>query len=164
MMHAINCPIKDVSATELGVLWNAPLPQEILAERHLHHGSSHIHLGVIGASHVVSIYASPSELLFREEISCTARKLGQPLPTKVQQENYQLTSSIQRFASHTFTEQATQIAQDDSMALMVRFPGHGQFHITALTATAAEHGWEWTTHHLYPTENTIVTTWSTFQL
>ena len=163
-MHTIDCPIKDVSAQQLGLLCNGVLPENILAEQHLSHGNTRLHLGVIGASHVVSIYTNSTDLLFREEISCTAKQFGQSLPPAIKQENYQLTSAITQLDDHGFTHKATEIINLDLAALVVRFPGHGQFHVTSLLATPTQTSWKWTSYHLYPRENTIVTTWSTFQL
>ena len=94
-MHRISCPIKDVSAADLGVRWNGPLP-EVLAEETVIHNSYRLHLGVIGASHVVTVtsVSAPDQPLFREEISCTARSKGQPLPTYAELPGYRLQSAI----------------------------------------------------------------------
>ena len=94
-MHRISCPIKDVSAADLGVRWNGPLP-EVLDEDTVVHNSYRLHLGVIGASHVVTVtsVSAPDQPLFREEISCTARSKGQPLPTYAELPGYRLQSAI----------------------------------------------------------------------
>ena len=150
-MHRISCPIKDVSAADLGVRWNGPLP-EVLAEDTVIHNSYRLHLGVIGASHVVTVtsVSAPDQPLFREEISCTARSKGQPLPMYAELDDA-------AFRSH-----AEHIAALDT--LVVQFPGEGDFHITALGGAPTEDGLEWASYHVYPSENTIVTTWSRFNL
>ena len=162
-MHRISCPTKDVSAADLGVRWNGPLP-EVLAEDTVIHNSYRLHLGVIGASHVVTVtsVSAPDQPLFREEISCTARSKGQPLPMYAELPGYRLQSAISTLDDAAFRNQAEHIAALDT--LVVQFPGEGDFHITALGGAPTEDGLEWASYHVYPSENTIVTTWSRFNL
>lgn len=166
MIRRVECQIQDVSALDLGVRWNGPLP-ELLAHTKLAGAESTLQLGVIGASHVVTVgvTALPDAVLFREEISCTARSEGQALPAEAEFVGYRLQSTVSVLDDAAFNFQAEHIAAlGDSGALVVQFPGEGEHHLTAINGAATDDGWEWASYHLYPAENTIVTTWSRFTL
>ncbi|MEJ5998868.1 DUF2617 family protein [Corynebacterium sp. H130] len=158
MLLTLECPTADVSAFDLGVAFDGPLP-EILAERTITHGDSSLHLGIIGASHVATVTHPRGS--FREEISCFAGKPGSLVSQ--QRTGYELQASIRRCAD--FEAEAGRVLElaEDPDWLFARFPGLGPFHVTAVTGRCEEQTWVWETFHLYPEEEIIVKTVSRYR-
>lgn len=159
----LRCAPADVSAAALGVSWNGPLP-EILADTVLAApaGGGHLHLAVIGGSHVITVHRADGSAAFREEISCTAQEAVHPLPAQARQPGYRLSTRTWRLSGVAFREQADSLL-DTGDWFTVRFPGPGRHHLTALRGTHENGCWSWDTRHLYPEESTIVSTRSTYR-
>lgn len=161
-MLQLSCTPTDVRAGDLGVRWNAPMP-EILAEMLIRDPTtqSSLHLVVIGGSHVVTVEAPSGR--FREEVSCNGSDGGQwPLPESVDRHNYRLETHTRVFSAADFALEAAAIAANGQEWLIANFPGVGEYHLTALRGQCEQGMWQWWTHHLYPDENTIVSTRSEY--
>lgn len=143
----------DVRAEELALRLNGPLP-EVLAHRWQRWGKYRLHLAVLGASHAVSVY-TPGGLLLREEISTTAPQGLRPLPGTWRRRGYRL--SVHAEYTAAFDREATALATEEGW-LVVRFPGAGPHHLTALRAGLAGETLWWETRHCYPGQRTIVRT------
>lgn len=159
----LRCTPADVSAIALGVSWNGPLP-EILADTIVPGptGGGHLHLAVIGGSHVITVHRPDGSAAFREEISCTAQEAVHPLPTQAEHPGYRLDTRTRRWNGDDFREQADALLADGGW-FIVRFPGPGRHHLTALRGGYGNGAWCWDTRHLYPEESTIVSTRSTYR-
>lgn len=159
MLVSLDCPTADVSARDLGVAFDGPLP-EILVERTYIASETELQLGIIGASHVATV-SFPGGT-FREEISCFAGELGSLMSQE--RGSYSLQTSTQRYPD--FENQATQILElvAGKEWLCANFPGEGEFHITAVRGSFKESTWEWETFHLYPEEQIIVSTTSRYKI
>lgn len=147
-LHQLAVTPADVSGERLGLALNAPLSAPLASCRLDHpRGGAALVLGVLGASHVVSV-----EHAFSEEISCTARNLGAHLPASTEAPGYCLQSSTEIQEEVSFRRLARDLR--DRCAgragwLGGTFPGDD----AALTVLAAEPdgaGWRWQTWHLYP--------------
>lgn len=77
----------DVSGALLGLVLNAPAPRPLATHRLAHTDGSALQLGVLGASHVVTV-----EGRFCEEVSCVARSRGGDLPESTHAPGYHLQS------------------------------------------------------------------------
>lgn len=159
----LRCTPADVSAAALGVSWNGSLP-EILADTVVPApvGGGHLHLAVIGGSHVVTVHRGDGSAAFREEISCTAQEAVHPLPARTERPGYRLDTRTRRLSGMAFREQADALLGTVDW-FIVRFPGPGRHHLTALRGRYGNGGWRWDTRHLYPEESTIVSTRSTYR-
>ena len=159
----LRCTPADVSAAALGVSWNGPLP-EILADTVIPApaGGGHLHLAVIGGSHVVTVHRADGTAAFREEVSCTAQEAVHPLPTLTEHPDYRLDTRTRQLSGDDFREQADALLSDGDW-FIVRFPGPGRHHLTALRGGYENGAWCWDTRHLYPEESTIVSTRSTYR-
>ncbi|MDO4686708.1 MAG: DUF2617 family protein [Corynebacterium sp.] len=155
MIVQVQCPAMDVSASALGLRIDGPLP-DVLAERTVEGPTSTLSLGVIGASHVVSI--SADSLMFREEMSCNAPA---PLPESKCTPHYDFSSTIEVLSPDQLAQRAAAIPTD---WLIARFPGTSPFHITALHGWWESQAWHWHTLHFYPEEHTVVTSRSRYEL
>lgn len=163
-MLQLSCTPTDVRAGDLGVRWNAPMP-EILAETLVEDPAtqSSLHLVVIGGSHVVTVDAPSGS--FREEVSCNGSAGGQwPLPESVDKQSYHLDTRTRVLSAEDFATEAAAIATGGEEWLIANFPGVGEYHLTALRGRCEQGVWQWWTHHLYPDENTIVSTRSEYHL
>lgn len=160
-MLQLTCTPADIRAGDLGVRWNAPMP-EILADLLIDDPAtqSSLHLVVIGGSHVVTVDAPSGR--FREEISCNAGEEW-PLPEAMTKPAYRLETSTRQLNPADFVEEASAIAAAGGDWLIVSFPGVGDHHLTALRGACIDGTWHWWTHHLYPGENTIVSTRSEYR-
>ncbi|HET9891073.1 MAG TPA: DUF2617 family protein, partial [Mycobacterium sp.] len=138
----------DVSGERLGLALNAAVPAPLASCRLDHpRGGAALLLGVLGASHVVSV-----EHAFSEEISCTARNLGANLPEFTEAPGYCLQSRTDAHDEASFRRLAHDLrgrCARRAAWLGGTFPGDD----AALTVLAAEPdggGWRWQTWHLYP--------------
>jgi hypothetical protein len=147
-LHQLAVTPADVSGERLGLALNAPVPAPLASCRLDHpHGGAALSLGVLGASHVVSV-----EHAFSEEISCTARNLGANLPERTEAPGYRLQSRTHAHDEASFRRLAHDLrgrCARRAAWLGGAFPGDD----AALTVLAAEPdgaGWRWQTWHLYP--------------
>lgn len=175
-------PPADVSAHALGVLLNGP-SRPLLARRTVATGDSSLSMGIIGASHMVDVSLPMSDVpVFREEVSCLAACPSNPAAVKVSwcsspqvvleledgnlkfhrsfpAGDYWFSMSTERFTNKSFDSTAEKVVAGFSPDWLVgRFPGEGEFHITALHGRWQDDRWLWLTFHLYPQERTIVQT------
>lgn len=155
----------DVAAEQLGLRFDGPDP-ESLAELRLTHprdADLSLHLAVIGASHVITVQAADET--FREEVSCTARAAGQPLPAQLTRDGYRLRTRTLRLTDADFHRHANALLARATGpgALVVTFPGAGPHHLTALHGAATDTGWRWRTWHLYPDDGAVVETRSRWE-
>lgn len=149
----------DVSGALLGLVLNAPAPRPLATHRLAHTDGSALQLGVLGASHVVTV-----EGRFCEEVSCVARSRGGDLPESTHAPGYHLQSHTETHDEAAFRRLARHLRERCTRAtgwLGGVFPGDD----AALTALAAEPdgtGWRWRTWHLYPSASggTVVHTTS----
>jgi hypothetical protein len=150
-LHQLAVAPADTSGTRLGLALNAPAPRP-LASCVLAHpdGGAALRLGVLGASHVVTVEHAESE--FSEQVSCTARGYGGELPERADAPGYCLQSHTESHDEATFRRLAGELrglCAAETGWLGGTFPGDD----AALTALAAEPdgaGWRWQTWHLYP--------------
>ncbi|WJZ02294.1 DUF2617 family protein [Corynebacterium freiburgense] len=154
MIHQIHCPIADVSAADLGLLLDGPLP-DVLANHRVAGPQGHLDLGVIGASHVASITLQGT-LVFREEMSCNVTG---PLPEHREFPGYEFRSTRESVSNTELAQWAESL--DDSW-LVAYFPGESPYHITALRGSWDASLIHWQTLHFYPEEQTIVTSQSRY--
>ncbi len=138
----------DVDGTRLGLALNAPAPPPLASHRLDHPDGGALSLGVLGASHVVTVDGH-----FSEQVSCTARGHGGELPERADVGGYHLESRSETHDETTFRRLARELREQCAQKtgwLGGVFPGDD----AALTALAAEPdgaGWRWQTWHLYPT-------------
>jgi hypothetical protein len=158
-LHQLTVLPADVSGAGLGLALNAAAPSPLATYRMPHPESGELVLGVLGASHVVTV--EHTNCRFSEEVSCTARTQGD-LPDRADAPGYQLESRTSTHDEASFRRLAHELRErcaDDPTWLGGAFPGDD----AALTALAAEPdgaGWRWQTWHLYPdtTGGTVVYT------
>jgi hypothetical protein len=157
-LYELSVSPADVAGSGLGLALNAPPPEPLASLRLSHPDGSALLLGVLGASHVVTV----DEIGFSEEISCFARSHGGSLPERAEAPGYRLTSSLLEHTEAEFRALAARLRSSCASEpgwLGGTFPGDS----AALTAIAAEPdgaGWRWRTWHLYPGAHggTVVTT------
>ncbi|MEZ0342512.1 DUF2617 family protein [Mycobacterium sp. pV006] len=159
-LHELAVSPTDVSGTGLGLALNAPAPPPLATLRLRHPTGSALQLGVLGASHVITV--EDSEVSFSEEVSCAVRAAEGALPQRADAPGYRLQSRMtthdepdfRRLANHLRDRCAT-----DAAWLGGAFPGDDAA-LTALTAEPDGAGWRWQTWHLYPeaTGGTVVYT------
>ncbi|MDO5076510.1 DUF2617 family protein [Corynebacterium sp.] len=161
MIVQLDCQPADVSAHALGLRIDGPLP-DVLAHTTLRGPRGALHLGIIGASHVASVYPAGAldTPVFREEMSCN---VPGPLPSALHHERYAFAHQVVRC---TPDELAQRVEVLDQSWLVARFPGLGPHHLTGVTGwwDDGNAAWEWHTLHCYPEEHTIVTTQSRYAL
>lgn len=143
----------DVRAEDLALRLDGP-PPEALAERVVRRGEHRLHLAVLGASHAASLYG-PGGLVLREEISTSAPQGVRPLPAAWRRGGYRLEVDVARGAD--CAREARDLLAEEEW-LVVRFPGAGEYHLTALRCGGEGHRWWWATRHYYPEQSTIVAT------
>ena len=149
--HELTVLPADVDGAALGLALNAPAPAALASVRLPHpDGSGVLVLGVLGASHVVTVEHSQGH--FTEEVSCSASAHGAALPGQADAPGYHLASQVKRYAAQDFADLAVQLRTScatDAHWLGGRFPGD-QAALTALSAQPDGAGWAWQTWHLYP--------------
>jgi hypothetical protein len=156
-LHHLSVTPVDVRGSELGLALNTPAPDALATSRLHHPGGGVLVLGVLGASHVVTV--DHADAVFSEQVSCdlvgelpeTTHALGYHLVSRTEQLDE---SAFRQLADHLRTRSSTEKGW-----LGGSFPGDD----AALTALAAEPdgpGWRWQTWHLYPapTGGTVVYT------
>jgi hypothetical protein len=146
-LHRLSVTPADVSGSGLGLALNAPAPLPLATCRLDHPDGGTLILGVLGASHVITVEHASS--LFSEQVSC---HLGGELPERTHAPGYRLESHTDFHDEVAFRQLADQLRQRCATVigwLGGTFPGDN----AALTALAAEPdgaGWRWQTWHLYP--------------
>jgi len=146
-LHQLAVSPADVSGVGLGLALNAPAPPPLAASRLGHPHGGTLVLGVLGASHVITVEHAKGH--FSEQVSCD---LGGVLPEHSDAPGYRLESRTDLCDEPTFRRLAQHLRQrcaSETGWLGGTFPGDD----AALTALAAEPdgaGWRWQTWHLYP--------------
>jgi Protein of unknown function DUF2617 len=149
-LHQLAVTPADVSGKGLGLALNAPAPQPLATYLLDHPDGGGLLLGVLGASHVVSVERATRR--FSEEVSCTARSHGGRLPKQADAPGYRIESRTDTHDEKTFRQLARELRERcaaETGWLGGTFPDDD----AALTALAAEpdgSGWRWQTWHLYP--------------
>ncbi len=149
-LHHLAVVPTDVSGARLALTLNAPAPQPLATHLLNHPDGGALLLGVLGASHVVSVEHAAHR--FSEEVSCNSRQQGCALPEHADEPGYRLESHIETYDEAAFRALAGELRERcarEAGWLGGTFPGDD----AALTALAAEPdgtGWRWQTWHLYP--------------
>src|SRR5271168_24766 len=149
-LHQLAVAPADVSGTRLGLALNAPSPRPLASYQLEHPDGSVLRLGVLGASHVVTVEHATRQ--FSEQVSCTARTHGGTLPEHADAPGYRIESHTATHDEATFRRLAHELREHCTTGtgwLGGTFPGDD----AALTVLAAEPdgtGWRWQTWHLYP--------------
>lgn len=161
-LHQLSVTPADVSGARLALTLNAPAPAP-LASCHLEHpDGGALLLGVLGASHVVTVEHATSP--FSEQVSCTG---GGGLPANSEAPGYTLESRTDEHDEPAFRTLAARLrdrCEHETGWLGGVFPGDDAA-LTALSAEPDGSGWRWQTWHLYPTGSggTVVHTASRWQ-
>jgi hypothetical protein len=140
----------DVSGRKLRLALNTPAPPLLASHLLRHPDGSALRLGVLGASHLVTIEHADSS--FSEQVSCTAGSDTGKLPERAEACGYSLDSDTDTHDEATFRRLARElreVCRAETGWLGGTFPGDD----AALTVLAAEPdgtGWRWQTWHLYP--------------
>jgi hypothetical protein len=149
-LHELSVAPADVAGSRLGLALNAPLPAPLATHRLAHPRGGTLMLGVLGASHVISVEHATSP--FSEQISCTAHQYGGALPDTAEACGYHLTAHTTDHDQAAFRSLATWLRERcsaESGWLGGTFPGDDAA-LTAIWAAADGPGWRWQTWHLYP--------------
>ncbi|UTT47237.1 MULTISPECIES: DUF2617 family protein [Rhodococcus] len=155
--HILDIVPRDVSASALGLVLDAPAPPPLVSARLTDSAAGILTLGVLGASHVVT--AQSGRRTLTEQVSCDAVGAGgHPLPERHDRDGY-------LFRSRTATVQRAELAQRANRLratarsapgwLCAAFPGDDDA-LTVLSGTADAGEWHWRTWHLYPSVDTGV--------
>ncbi len=149
-LHQLAVTPADVSGARLALALNRAAPPALATYRLAHPGGGALLLGVLGASHVVTVEHDTHR--FSEQVSCAT---AGDLPASSDAPGYHLRSRTDVHDEDTFRTLAKSLrdrcAQEPGWLGGV-FPGDD----AALTALAAEpdgDGWHWQTWHLYPTSS-----------
>ena len=156
-LHDLSVAPVDVRGSELGLALNTPAPAALATCRLEHPNGGSLVLGVLGASHVVTV--DHPDTVFSEQVSCD---LDGELPASTRALGYHLESCVDQHDESAFRRLANDLrgrCASETGWLGGSFPGDD----AALTALAAEPegaGWRWQTWHLYPgpTGGTVVYT------
>ncbi len=146
-LHQLAVAPADVSGAGLGLALNAPAPLALASCRLHHPGGGALVLGVLGASHVITIENTNS--VFSEQVSCD---LTGKLPDRTEAPGYQLKSRTEVHDEPSFRRVADRLREHcarETTWLGGTFPGDDAA-LTALTAEPDGDGWRWQTWHLYP--------------
>lgn len=137
-----------MSGARLALAINAAAPVPLASYRLAHPTGGALLLGVLGASHVITVEHPGSQ--FSEQVSCAG---GDDLPARSDAPGYHLESRSAAHDEVAFRALARELRHrcaHEPGWLGGVFPGDE----AALTALAAEpdgDGWQWQTWHLYPT-------------
>lgn len=151
-VHLLRVRPRDVAAGGLGLLVGGPAPHPLAAVWVGAVGRA-VHLGVLGASHVVTV--DHDGHLFTEEVSCDAvRAGGQPIPADHALPGYRFTSRTRWLPAGQFTRAAAALRARSAGSgtwICGQFPG-GESALTVLAASppAPPQPYHWRTWHLYP--------------
>lgn len=140
----------DVDGAALGLALNAPSPTPLAVIRLAHPAGGALILGVLGASHVVTVEHPAGR--FSEEVSCSAHAHGRALPGRHDAPGYRFDAETKHCEATEFASLAARLGQrclTDGNSLGGRFPGDDAA-LTVLQARQDGPGWRWRTWHLYP--------------
>ncbi|MEA1794739.1 DUF2617 family protein [Rhodococcus qingshengii] len=154
-LYLLDVEPTDVDASALGLVLGAPAPPT-LAELVIGTSDATLTLGVLGASHVVTAWASGKKLT--EQVSCDALAAGgEPLPAVESTENYRFESSSLILDRVEFDSEAASLRESAGQDGWIcgSFPGDDTA-LTALYGARDRQGWSWQSWHLYPGEGTGV--------
>jgi hypothetical protein len=149
-LHELAVTPTDVSDSGLRLALNAPAPAPLATLRLDHPCGGSLELGILGASHVVTVECTDAG--FSEQISCAVQAIGDGLPARAEAPGYDLTSRITTFDEPQFRRFARRLrgrCANEPSWLGGSFPGD-QAALTAIHATSDGAGWRWQTWHLYP--------------
>ena len=164
-LHQLAVTPADVTGAGLGLALNAPAPRPLATCRLEHPDGGGLMLGVLGASHVVTVEYSICR--FSEEVSCAAHTHGGgTLPDRADAPGYHLESHTSTHNEAGFRRLARRLRDrcaSDPRWLGGAFPGD-EAALTAVAAATDGAGWRWQTWHLYPARpgGTVVYTTSTW--
>ncbi len=163
-LYLLDVEPTDVDASALGLVLGAPAPPT-LAELVIGTSDATLTLGVLGASHVVTAWASGKKLT--EQVSCDALAVGgELLPAVESTQNYRFESSSLVMDRVEFDSEAASLKESAGHDGWIcgSFPGDDTA-LTALYGVRDRQGWSWQSWHLYPGEGTgvIVKTRSRWQ-
>lgn len=164
-LHLLSVAPADISGASLALALNYPAPQPLATYRLNHPGGGTLLLGVLGASHVVTVEHGAET--FSEQVSCQVRHHAATLPERTNAPGYRLESRIDTHDYKTFRYLAQDLRHRCATEpgwLGGVFPGDDAA-LTALCAEPDGDGWRWQTWHLYPsgTGGTVVHTASHWQ-
>ncbi|CAM3426823.1 DUF2617 family protein [Mycobacterium frederiksbergense] len=145
-LHRLRVVPADVSGANLRLTLNAPAPPPLASCTLRHPGGADLTLGVLGASHVITVAD------FSEQVSCTTHDAGSALPDSAKAPGYRLQSETASHDESAFRRIAAGLrhrCEHESGWLGGSFPGD-EAALTALCATPEGAGWHWQTWHLYP--------------
>ncbi|OBB55841.1 MULTISPECIES: DUF2617 family protein [Mycolicibacterium] len=148
--HQLAVAPADVDGAALGLALNAPAPVPLAGIRLSHRRGGALVLGVLGASHVVTVEHPAGG--FSEEVSCSAHAYGRTLPGRFEGPGYRFESETTVCAATEFETLAQRLHErclTDRNSLGGRFPGDDAA-LTVLQARPDGPGWWWQTWHLYP--------------
>ena len=146
-LHQLSVSPADVSGAGLGLALNAPAPRPLATCRLHHPNGGELVLGVLGASHVVTVEHANTR--FSEQVSCD---LGGELPGHTRAPGYHLESRTDLHDELAFRRLAQRLRERcarENGWLGGAFPGDDAA-LTALAAAPDGPGWRWQTWHLYP--------------
>jgi hypothetical protein len=146
-LHQLAVAPADVSGAGLGLALNAPAPPPLATCRLDHPRGGTLLLGVLGASHVITVEHAKGE--FSEQVSC---HLGGELPEHADAPGYRLESRTDLHDEPTFRRLAQRLRERcarETGWLGGTFPGDDAA-LTVLAAEPDDAGWRWRTWHLYP--------------
>jgi hypothetical protein len=150
-LHHLRVSPVDVTGTRLRLALNAPAPEPLVTARLCHPSGGALELGVLGASHVISV-DHPLKERFTEQVSCTVDSDARDLPPSANAPGYQLYSSTTAYDEPSFRRLAQWLREQcdrEPRWLGGAFPGDDAA-LTALNAAPDGPGWRWQTWHLYP--------------
>lgn len=145
-LHRLSVVPADVNGASLRLTLNGAAPAPLAACTLRHPDGADLTLGVLGASHVISVAG------FSEQVSCTEHEAGSALPDSAEAPGYLLRSETTTPDETTFRRFATELrhrCEHETGWLGGSFPGD-EAALTALCATPDGAGWHWQTWHLYP--------------
>ncbi|OJZ66476.1 DUF2617 family protein [Mycolicibacterium diernhoferi] len=149
-LHQLRVVPADVSGAGLRLTLNAPAPAPLAACTLPHPDGADLVLGVLGASHVISV-TDPARP-FSEQVSCTLHATGTALPGSAEAPGYRLRSDTRTHGETAFRGIAADLrhrCEQETGWLGGSFPGD-EAALTALWAVPDGPGWHWQTWHLYP--------------
>ncbi|MCF6386900.1 DUF2617 family protein [Mycobacterium sp. MBM] len=145
-LHRLRVAPADVNGASLRLTLNAAAPAALASATLGHPDGTDLVLGVLGASHVVTVAD------FSEQVSCTAHHTSAALPDAAEAPGYRLRSETAVHDEATFRRIAADLrhrCEYETGWLGGSFPGD-EAALTALCAAPDGAGWHWQTWHLYP--------------